>query len=185
VTTPACLCRLRAVQRLLQRVVVHLCRQRAHLLADIMGEPPSTYGLMILLPMASYMLGNAIAARFAFRFGSLTLLICGRVLCARDESPWVFGAVANKIWSSGGPPGSSDRNNQFLLNPFVSFHFGDGRSLDGPWHRRQTSRRIGSRVGASGLSRSAAFGKAPSVTLHHPRSSDGASHSRFRDFRRK
>jgi hypothetical protein len=26
-----------------------------------------------------------------------------------DESPWVFGAVANNIWSFGGPPGSSDR----------------------------------------------------------------------------
>ena len=51
-----------------------------HLLADIVGEPPSTYGLMILMPMGTYMLGIAIAARFAFRFGSLTLLICGRVV---------------------------------------------------------------------------------------------------------
>jgi NAD(P)-dependent dehydrogenase (short-subunit alcohol dehydrogenase family) len=29
----------------------------------------------------------------------------------KDESPWVFGAVANNIWSVGGPPGSSDRTN--------------------------------------------------------------------------
>jgi hypothetical protein len=46
-----------------------------------------------------------------------------------DESPWVFGAVANNIWSFGGPPGSSDRTNQLLLNPFVSFHFADGWSV--------------------------------------------------------
>ena len=51
-----------------------------HLLVDIMGEPPSTYGLMILMPMATYMLGNAIAARFALRFGSLALLLAGRIV---------------------------------------------------------------------------------------------------------
>jgi MFS transporter, DHA1 family, multidrug resistance protein len=50
------------------------------LLAQALGEPPSTYGLMILLPMAAYMLGNAAAARFALRFGSLRLVICGRAL---------------------------------------------------------------------------------------------------------
>jgi len=51
-----------------------------HILADAMGEPPSTYGLMILLPMATYMLGNAGAARFAPRLGSLRLLLLGRVI---------------------------------------------------------------------------------------------------------
>jgi MFS transporter, DHA1 family, multidrug resistance protein len=45
-----------------------------------MGRPPSTYGLMILLPMACYMLGNAGAARFALRHGSLRLLLCGRTV---------------------------------------------------------------------------------------------------------
>jgi len=46
-----------------------------------------------------------------------------------DESPWVFGAVANNIWSFGGPPGTSDRTNQLLLNPFVSYHFDEGWSV--------------------------------------------------------
>jgi hypothetical protein len=46
-----------------------------------------------------------------------------------DESPWVFGGVVNNIWSFGGPPGSSDRTNQLLLNPVVSYHFGDGWSV--------------------------------------------------------
>ena len=46
-----------------------------------------------------------------------------------DESPWVFGAVDNNIWSFGGPPGSSDRTNQLLLNPFLSYHFAEGWSV--------------------------------------------------------
>jgi hypothetical protein len=46
-----------------------------------------------------------------------------------SDSPWVFGAVANNIWSFGGPPGSSDRTNSLLINPFVSYHFGDGWSV--------------------------------------------------------
>ena len=46
-----------------------------------------------------------------------------------DESPLVFGAVANNIWSIGGPPGNSDRTNQLLLNPFVSYHFAEGWSI--------------------------------------------------------
>jgi hypothetical protein len=46
-----------------------------------------------------------------------------------DESPWVFGAVVNNIWSFGGPPGSSDRTNQLFLNPFVNYHFSDGWSV--------------------------------------------------------
>ena len=41
----------------------------------------------------------------------------------------MFGAVVNNIWSFGGPPGSSDRTNQLLLNPFVSFHFAEGSSV--------------------------------------------------------
>ena len=51
-----------------------------YLISQALGEPPSTYGLMILLPMAGYLLGNAAAARFAFRLGSLHLMILGRAL---------------------------------------------------------------------------------------------------------
>jgi DHA1 family bicyclomycin/chloramphenicol resistance-like MFS transporter len=51
-----------------------------YLVSQALGEPPSTYGLMILLPMAGYLLGNAAAARFAFRVGSLHLMILGRAL---------------------------------------------------------------------------------------------------------
>ena len=42
-----------------------------------------------------------------------------------DQSPWVFGAVVNNIWSFGGPGGT----NQLFLNPFVDYHFADGWSV--------------------------------------------------------
>ena len=42
-----------------------------------------------------------------------------------NEGPWVFGAVANNIWSFGAGP-TSDRTKQLLLNQFVSYHLGDG-----------------------------------------------------------
>jgi hypothetical protein len=45
------------------------------------------------------------------------------------SSPWIFGAVVNNIWSFGGPPQSSDRTNSLLVNPFASYHFGDGWSV--------------------------------------------------------
>jgi DHA1 family bicyclomycin/chloramphenicol resistance-like MFS transporter len=51
-----------------------------YLLSDVLRQPPSTYGLMILLPMAAYLLGNAGAARFALRLGSLRLVIWGRAV---------------------------------------------------------------------------------------------------------
>jgi hypothetical protein len=44
----------------------------------------------------------------------------------KGQSPWVFGAVVNNIWSFGGPASASDRINELLLNPFISYHFGDG-----------------------------------------------------------
>jgi hypothetical protein len=50
-------------------------------------------------------------------------------LVKKDASPWTLGAVVNNIWSPGGPPGSKDRFNSLLLNPFVSYYFGDGWSV--------------------------------------------------------
>jgi len=43
----------------------------------------------------------------------------------QDESPWVFGAVVNNIWSFGGPGGT----NQLFLNPFVHYNFVEGWSV--------------------------------------------------------
>jgi len=44
----------------------------------------------------------------------------------KNESPWEFAAVANNIWSVGGPPHGSDATNELLLNPLVSYHLDDG-----------------------------------------------------------
>ena len=66
-----------------------------YLVSDVLGEPPSTYGLMILFPMATYMLGNAGAARFALHIGSLRLLITGRVVA-------LSGAVVVTLWYLSG-----------------------------------------------------------------------------------
>ena len=68
------------MRRLHKRVVVYVHRQRAAHPGEALRRPPSTYGLMILLPMATYMLGDAAAARFAPRFGTLQLLLAGRTL---------------------------------------------------------------------------------------------------------
>jgi DHA1 family bicyclomycin/chloramphenicol resistance-like MFS transporter len=67
-----------------------------YLVTDALGEPPSTYGLMILFPMAAYMLGNAAAARFALRVGSLRLLIAGRALALGGAG------VVTLCYASGG-----------------------------------------------------------------------------------
>jgi DHA1 family bicyclomycin/chloramphenicol resistance-like MFS transporter len=71
-----------------------------HILSEALGEPPSTYGLMILLPMATYMLGNAGAARFALRLGTLRLLILGRTIALGAAAAlvlwYVYGGLG--VW---------------------------------------------------------------------------------------
>jgi DHA1 family bicyclomycin/chloramphenicol resistance-like MFS transporter len=51
-----------------------------YLLSETLHEPPRTYGLMILIPMAAYILGNAAAARFARRMGSNAMILAGIAL---------------------------------------------------------------------------------------------------------
>jgi len=87
-----------------------------HLLVEALHEPASTYGLMILLPMAAYMLGNALAARFATRFGSLNLLLCGRLIAfagAVSAMSWFFLGVPS-VWA--------------LFLPIAFAEIGDGLS---------------------------------------------------------
>src|SRR5215469_6482805 len=72
-----------------------------YLLAHLLHEPPSTYGLMILLPMAGYILGNAGVVRLSALFGSVRLFILGLALslasgvmlvfwCLADLTPWAL-----------------------------------------------------------------------------------------------
>jgi hypothetical protein len=46
----------------------------------------------------------------------------------QDYVPWTVGIIANNVWSFGGPPSGSSTNS-LLLNPIVSYRFGDGWSL--------------------------------------------------------
>jgi DHA1 family bicyclomycin/chloramphenicol resistance-like MFS transporter len=87
-----------------------------HVLSETLGEPPSTYGLMILMPMATYMLGNAAAARFALRLGTFRLLILGRSIA-------LSGAVAMTLWHVFGGPGA-----WAVFLPMALTEIGDGLS---------------------------------------------------------
>jgi hypothetical protein len=46
----------------------------------------------------------------------------------QDRIPWTFGSITNNVWSFDGPPSGSNETNSLLLNPFVSYRFGDGWS---------------------------------------------------------
>ncbi len=72
-----------------------------YLLAERLHQPPSTYGLMILLPMAGYMLGNAGVVRLSVLLGSSRLFVLGLALslasgitlafwCLADLTPWAL-----------------------------------------------------------------------------------------------
>ncbi|MBV9826516.1 MAG: multidrug effflux MFS transporter [Alphaproteobacteria bacterium] len=56
------------------------CASAPHVLIETLHRPPSAYGAMILLPMATYMAGNAVAARFTVQLGTAALIIAGRLL---------------------------------------------------------------------------------------------------------
>jgi DHA1 family bicyclomycin/chloramphenicol resistance-like MFS transporter len=51
-----------------------------YLLSEVLHEPPSTYGLMILLPMAAYIVGTAGVARLSVQLGSIRLYGFGLAL---------------------------------------------------------------------------------------------------------
>jgi len=51
-----------------------------YLLSEVLHEPPSTYGLMILLPMAGYILGNAAVGRLSVLIGTTGIFIAGLAL---------------------------------------------------------------------------------------------------------
>jgi len=72
-----------------------------YLLAELLHEPPSTYGLMILLPMAGYILGNAGVVRLSAVLGSVRLFVLGLALslasgvmlalwCLGDLTSWAL-----------------------------------------------------------------------------------------------
>ena len=75
-----------------------------YLLSELLHEPPSTYGLMILLPMAGYILDNTGVVRLSVVLGSVRLFILGLALslasgvmlalwCLGDLTPWAEHGV--------------------------------------------------------------------------------------------
>jgi DHA1 family bicyclomycin/chloramphenicol resistance-like MFS transporter len=69
-------------------------------LSELLDQPPSTYGIMILLPVATYVLGNGLAAHLAQRFGSFRLALYGRALALAAAvgmaAWWGIGGVS--LW---------------------------------------------------------------------------------------
>jgi MFS transporter, DHA1 family, multidrug resistance protein len=66
-----------------------------YILSQLLHEPPSCYGIMILLPMAGYILGSGATARFAVRLGSSPLFLCGLALSLASGAmliAWPFAA---------------------------------------------------------------------------------------------
>jgi DHA1 family bicyclomycin/chloramphenicol resistance-like MFS transporter len=72
-----------------------------YLLSEVLHQPPSTYGLMILLPMVGYILGSAAVARLTVLFGITHLYVFGLALslvsgvmlavwCLVDLTPWAL-----------------------------------------------------------------------------------------------
>jgi hypothetical protein len=47
----------------------------------------------------------------------------------QDRVPWTIGFVVNNIWSFGGPSNRNNSTNSLLLNPVLSYRFGDGWSV--------------------------------------------------------
>jgi DHA1 family bicyclomycin/chloramphenicol resistance-like MFS transporter len=71
-----------------------------YLLSENLHEPPATYGAMILIPMAAYMLGNAGAARFGRLAGTPVLFVAGlfvSLFAGSMMAVWCAGALS--VWA--------------------------------------------------------------------------------------
>jgi len=83
-----------------------------YFLAARLHRPPSTYAVMILLPMAAYMLGNAAAARCIRRVGSASIFIAGLAISlASGVLMAAWCASAPGIWALFVPMATSSIGN--------------------------------------------------------------------------
>ncbi len=71
-----------------------------YLLSELLHRPPSTYGVMILLPMAGYMLGSGAAVRFAVRLGSARLLAIGLAVSLASGAMLVSWPLVGRLTPS-------------------------------------------------------------------------------------
>jgi MFS transporter, DHA1 family, multidrug resistance protein len=93
-----------------------------YLLSELLHKPPSTYGLMILLPMAGYMLGSGATARFAVRLGSLRLFPFGLVLSLASGALLILWPLAAKLspWALFVPMALSSIGNGMSQPPGIA-----------------------------------------------------------------
>ena len=92
-----------------------------YLLSQLMGEPPSTYGVMILLPMAAYIVGNAVAARLALPLGGVRLLTAGLVVsCAAGVLMAAWCLYGLTVWALFVPIALSSVGNGMSQPPAVA-----------------------------------------------------------------
>ncbi|CTQ77521.1 transporter [Roseibium alexandrii] len=59
------------------------------------------------------------------RLGSAKLSMGPTAVVLTQPKPWSLGVLARQLWSVAGPDGRADVN-QFMVQPFVNYNFGDG-----------------------------------------------------------
>jgi MFS transporter, DHA1 family, multidrug resistance protein len=92
-----------------------------YLLFEVLHEPPSTYGLMILLPMAGYVLGNAGVARLSVRLGTPRLFVFGLSLSLASGvllAVWCLGELTS--WALFVPMAISSVGNGLSQPPAIA-----------------------------------------------------------------
>ena len=93
-----------------------------YLLTQLLGEPLSTYGLMILMPMGAYMIGAALLARFNTRFGSAAFFVAGLALSLASGALmalWSWG-LGLSAWSMFVPMALSSIGNGLSQPPALA-----------------------------------------------------------------
>jgi DHA1 family bicyclomycin/chloramphenicol resistance-like MFS transporter len=92
-----------------------------YLLAELLHQPPSTYGLMILLPMAGYILGNAGVVRLSALLGSVRLFVLGLALSLASGVMLAFWCIAGLTpWALFVPMALSSVGNGMSQPPGVA-----------------------------------------------------------------
>jgi len=92
-----------------------------YLLSEVLHEPPSTYGLMILMPMAAYILGNAGVSRLSVAIGSARLMVFGLALSlASGAMLAVWSLVGLTPWALFVPMAISSVGNGLSQPPAIA-----------------------------------------------------------------
>lgn len=93
-----------------------------YLLSALLHQPPSTYGLMILLPMGAYVLGNAATARWATRLGSRRLFVWGLLLSLASGALMAAWVMAGGLtgWAMFVPMALSSIGNGLSQPPAIA-----------------------------------------------------------------